>query len=177
VEEVFDLFPIMGESYAGAIFLKGYIPGISDNAVREGVGQEEFVENARALTNVKNLDTEEAYGTPYRISVAIATALIWIYRILNPVLVLYTLYALIRSIVRGIKALRAGEKRLTDNGCKTLGLVLFGGIGLAYSFASAWFSSFLFTEGIDMTVLNFYNIALPGLVGISCLFGLSLKKE
>ena len=49
---------------------------------------------------------------------------------------------------------------------------MFVGIAVCYAFSISWFSSFVFTEVVNMTVLNFYNIALPGLLFFAYTFAI-----
>ena len=55
---------------------------------------------------------------------------------------------------------------------------MFVGVALCYAFSISWFSTFVLTESVNMTVLNFYNIALPGLLFLAYTFAIcSLYHE
>ena len=172
-KEVFSLRTLVKDAFAGAIFLKGYTPGVRKVSSEETDSNLVFVNVARELTNTPGLNTLDPDSASYTAILKTLELFFGLYRILNVVLFALSIFILTTGIIKALTNIRHIRQCLKIHFhfyimALTAGLFLC--IGIAYAFSIGWFSSFLFQDGTDMRILNFYNIALPGLLSLSYLF-------
>ena len=163
LEEIGSLFPTFREALFGSIFLKGYKAGLEE-VTAETISENELLINA--VNNYTNLSYLGDYSKikPYSEAASKAVNIIFIiYRIINVCLVLSLPVAIVLEIINIIK--KKGKAFYL------LAILSSIGIALVYDFAICWFSEFLFVKnGINYLILNFYNIALPGLLCFAYIF-------
>ena len=171
-EEILGLAPIVREGFEGAVWLIGYTPGIMDtNGVREIEYYESAVGDVRNAVNIPSLDTGKAGNTTNAGASSVLNVITyviwWIYRVINTVLFVMLAVHTVAGLVNIgglVKKAKAGEKMPLYLYVSSVVLFL---IAFAYAFAIAWFSAFIFEGGIDRTILNFYDIALPPLLAMA----------
>lgn len=172
-EEIGSLKEIVVSGFKGAVMLDGYKLGLS------GVGPEEIaqfsstVEYAKGITKLSYLsDYTEFREKSDSLADKMAPITI-IYKIFNIILLSLTLLIIFYELICIIINVKR-VKTFLQSRCKiylgVFGAFVFLGISICYATAISWFSAFLFTDGINMTILNFYNIALPGLLMFSYVF-------
>lgn len=180
LQEILSLRSLIGEAFAGAVFLKGYTPGIEEVSPEETSNNIVFVDVARGLTNTPDLNAIDRAAPSYARTMRIVVLIFWIYRILNFILFVMLILLLISQIIKTltkIKNFRQCFKERPGYYAKLLAAGLFLCIGILYAFSIGWFSSFLFQDGIDMRILNYYNIVLPELLALAYLFAAAALTE
>lgn len=178
-EEIKKVIEYGFEGLKGAVLLKGYnfsIPTMSEEEIVENL---EIVDRAVVYTNTPYL---EDYSEQSRISASIVPIIVSIskvYRILNPVLFVLTVLIIIFELAKVI--INVCRRRTNKLRRKSLwysfAAFVFLGVGFIFSFAISWFSAFTFSDGFNMTILNFYNAALPGILMFAYFFALMCGKS
>lgn len=180
VEEVKGLFSVLGDGFKGAVLLDGYAPGIGMVSVDEIWDNEDFLEQVEDLIHVDYLQDYKAQTVKSEKCSKIIIPLIKVYKVINVVLlavaVLSVVYVLIRFLL-GLKSVKTFWQNRYKMVLKAMAVCVFLGIAVFYAFSIGWFSSFLFEEGVNMLILNYYNIALPGLLMFAYVFGISVFAE
>lgn len=175
-DEILSLKDEVLDGYLGAITYKGFTPGIGVVFQDEIFDNEELIETAAGLTNVDYLDDYRKIKAQSDKLAPKFLILTTVYKIVNIVLlaatVLSILYTLIRLAISG-KNIKTYSKAFAPAILSAAAAFVFLGITLCYTFSIGWFSSFLFADGIAMLTLNFYNIALPGLLWFAYMFGVN----
>lgn len=174
-EEVKSLREETIEAFKGAVFLKGYLPGISVVSEDDIFDNYTYVQTAEEVTNVNYLmDTASKKIQSDKI-VPVINVINIIYKILNTVLffgsLIFIVYSIVSWCVAGSKRKEYTFKHKESLLCMMAGFVFFG-ISVCYAFSISWFVAFLFEDGINMITLNFYSIALPGLLSFAYIFEL-----
>ena len=161
--EIADLLKLTGETFRGAVLLAGYTPGVSEAVYEEAF--DAYTETAKLFTNLRTLNGNPEGKAIRDAGKAIANVIFWICRIGNAVAFCLAAASVIFSAVR-LFAFRKDEKRRMRSGdaLYTAFAVFFLLLGAAYGFAISWFSSFLFTAGLNRTILNFYAVSLPAIL-------------
>lgn len=181
VGEIKSLKDIVAAGIKGAVLLDGYKTGLGDVDAWEIATFRPAVDYAVGVTKLSYLADYSEFRIKSDRAVNFVVPLLYVYKLINSVLfimsVLILLYELI-CIIINVKTI----KTFLQSRCKiyvgVFGTAVFLGISIMYAFAISWFSAFLFTEGISMTILNFYNIALPGLLMFSYIFaGFTVREE
>lgn len=180
-EEVRSLSDDVASAFMGAVFLKGYLPGLGEVSENEILDNYPIIDTAIKYTHLKYL---EDYSKQSEISASLEGVLIgifYVYKVINGILLLLTvglvLFELIKFFV-SIKSLESFVQKRYNILLGAMASLIFLGIGLLYSFFIGWFSAFLFKDGINMTVLNFYNVALPSICMFAYIFAVwAVTKE
>lgn len=168
VQEIASLLPIVRDEYLGAVVLKDYTSGVGAIG---GTDPKEIVEMATNISHIGYLDNYNE-KTADTVIQTLIQAIFYMYRVINSVLLSVSA---ISMIVLGIQILLKINKgtRLERNslfwGTATF---IFQGIGFAYSLSIAWFSEFLFVDGVNMIILNFYSVALPAILVFAYISGI-----
>ncbi|MBR3637496.1 MAG: hypothetical protein IKN45_06190 [Lachnospiraceae bacterium] len=177
--EIAGLGNLVLKGFEGAVWLKNYTPGLMDTTnVREIEYYHSAVDDVRDAVHIPSLDTGKAKNTTNAGSSSVLNVITmiiwWIYRVINSALFLL----LIAYIIGGAIKLPSWFKKKEENKAvifKYFCCLCFSVFAFCYALAIAWFSAFLFEEGVDMSILNFYNIALPGLLMFAyCMAGANL---
>lgn len=175
LEEVMTLKDSVVKGFSGAILLDGYQYGIMEVTKEEIEANRFITEQAARLTRLDYLlDYSEQLEKTERFRPAFSV-LLSIYKVVNVAFLtiscLAVLYVVIRFFIelKSLKTIWQKRYRIVLDAVTT---IVFVGIALLYTFSIGWFSAFLFGEGINMLILNFYNIALPTLLFFAYIFGL-----
>ena len=164
----------------GAVLLKGYesgLGGVEADEIEENIV---LIEAAEEYTNTDYLDDYSLISDRSKKTEIVLDIIFVIYRVVNGLLFAATFIAMIWGICRFFVYLKKDEKSKKKNQAflSLLGSVSFFGISLVYNFAICWFSAFLFEkEGIVNLTLNFYDIALPGLLMLAYAFAVSFVYQ
>ncbi len=179
-EEIKGLFEVLGAGFKGAVLLDGYAPGIGVVSVDEIWDNEDFLEQVENLIHVDYLCDYKVQNAKSEKCSRIIIPLIKVYKVINVVLfavaVLTVVYVLIRFLA-GLKSVKTFWQNRYRIVLKAMAVCVFFGVAVFYAFSIGWFSSFLFEEGVNMLILNYYNIALPGLLMFAYFFGLSIIAD
>lgn len=171
--EMIKLIPLMIEGYKGAIILKGYVAGseLGDNSITE------LCNLASQKTHLSYLAANE-FNThePSTISNTIARGIFKIYSVVNILLCIIIFFVLLVYLFEIIRHWRK-RKDYQNVLFQFISIVLLLCISAAYVFSISWFTEFLFVDGIDIIILNFYCVALPPILMYAYLFSLSLVSE
>lgn len=180
-EEVKGLRDDVVSAFMGAVFLKGYLPGLGHVSEDEILDNYSIIDTAIKYTHLGYL---EDYSKQSDISASMEGALIsmfYVYKVINGILLLLTVGIVIFEFIKFFVSVKSLERFVQKRYNILLGAMaslIFLGIGLLYSFFIGWFSAFLFGDGINMTILNFYNVALPSLCMFAYIFALwAVTKE
>ncbi|MCR5256211.1 MAG: hypothetical protein K6D96_09845 [Acetatifactor sp.] len=179
LEETAGLFREFYEGLLGAVLLKGYESGLG------GVERDEIEENiilinaANEYTNLDYLGDYSKISGLSKKTESIADVIFVIYRAVNGLLFCVTVIVSVVGTVFFFISLIKREKSKKKNQAflYLLGSVSFLGISAVYDFAIGWFSAFLFEDGISNLTLNFYNIALPGLLMFAYAFAVTFLYQ
>lgn len=178
--EILDLRGEVSGGYKGAIFYDGYVFGIEEP--KNDLSQE-AKQVTGLMADTSNLAYLEDYsgvrGTFSAVS-RIAYGVSRLYIVINCAAAAMFFINIPVGICRIVKSRREKESFISRNfdACATWFMsVVFAGIGFLYTFAIGWFSSFLHVNGIDKEFLNFYNVALPVLLGLTYLFTLACSYK
>lgn len=163
IEEIVDLKPIIIQEFVGAITLQGYESGAG---AMGGIEPIEISEAARNITNVSYL-TDYSSKSNNGISKLMVDSLFKIYSAINSFLFIAIILGIGFTVIRLFLLIKSRKKISVINMFLILSCIVFLGIGLAYSFAIAWFSDFIFVDGIDFLILNFYSIGLPAILSFA----------
>ncbi|MCR5754057.1 MAG: hypothetical protein K6G30_04475 [Acetatifactor sp.] len=167
-EEIQYLLNVEKEGLLGAVVLKGYVAGRGGVSKEEIAESYELVEAVKEYTHLNYLDDYSAMIPASDQSAKVVKVIFGVYRVVNVVLFIGVIFVILFGIVRFL----VGRKK-ESNYFYLAGSIIFMGIALVYDFAISWFSAFLFVkDGINNVTLNFYNIALPGLLFLSYLFAI-----
>ncbi|MCI1306040.1 MAG: hypothetical protein LKG40_07470 [Lachnospiraceae bacterium] len=162
--EIRELFPLVRDAFRCAVHLDSYNATISDNDTTNP----EMTELAEKMTGLHNLaenrdEQKRAAGEKS------GRRIFAVYRVINPVLlalsVLMIVLSVLRAIITAVHEKRDAEtsRRLRYAGC----VFVFLGIGAVYAFAIAWFTCFLFEDGVVVGLLNFYSVGLPAIFAMA----------
>lgn len=180
-EEIASLKDIIVAGFRGAVVLDGYKLGLGNVGPEEITSYSSTIEYACGITHLTYLSDYSEFRLSSDKTVGLISPIIFIYKFLNTVLFAITILIIVYELVFIIINIKT-VKTFLKNRCKiyigVLGSFVFLGISFCYAAAISWFSAFLFTDGINMTILNFYNIALPGLLFFSYSFTVySIREE
>lgn len=170
-EEFPELLHICKHSFLGAVFIKDYTPC----DVAGGTEDPEARAVAIRMTHLSYLN-DYANRTPENIALAdnLCNGIFRIYRVINPILlilsVLVFLWLLIHAIYQAVKKKNRHTSQKEFLYAGTLFVLM--GIALAYALAISWFSCFIFKDGINQEILNFYSVGLPAILAI--LYGFAI---
>lgn len=173
--EIKTLFPMIKESFLGAVTLKGYFAGIGVVSLEEILDNLELIDEAEKLSHVDYLSDYTKQLPKTEKCRKLCNLLLPLYKVVNIILCLLSCGIILFEIVKffiNIKSLKTFFKKRYKMFLSAITSLVFLGIGCLYAFSISWFCAFLFKEGIENVILNFYNIALPALLGFSYLFSL-----
>ncbi len=181
VEEIKGLKDEVKQGYAGAIMMSGITPGIGP------VSDDEILENIKVVdiaTKYTHLDYLENYSKQAKRTeriVPVLNKITLLYKYVNIVFCLLTCGIILFEIVKfflSTKTLKTFWQKRVKITLKAMTSLVFLGISMCYVFFIGWFSAFLFEDGINQSILNFYNIALPGILTFAYVFAiLTLNDE
>ena len=127
---------------------------------------EEVAQKAAELTNTNYL-LDYSKKPISNIVNSVIKGIYWLYRIVNGILLINCLisiiWAFIKIIKKIIKHIRIDKVAVYLQFSSFVCL----GIGLAYSLAISWFSEFIFLDGYNPVILNFYMVGLPAVLTFS----------
>lgn len=179
-EEVQSLFPLVSESFKGAVLLKEYRLGLGDVSDWEIENLSATVSFAKSMTHISYLDDYSGVKERSDRTASALQPLLAVYRVLNVLLFMLLAAGILLEAVyyfSHLKTLRTMTGVRVKIMLQTFGAFVFLGISVCYAFSISWFSAFCYAGGVNMTILNFYNIALPGLLAFAYIFILSALWE
>ena len=160
-EEINKLFSLVGKIYKGSVFLRNYSAG----SVVGNVVNPEIAQKASELTRIHyftDYSKMEEGIVDIKKANKIINLIFKVYRIINTILFFLAFFMIIYPVLFSL----FNTKMVRENFSTYVSAFLFSGgalafilLSLVYSLAIAWFSEFIFTEGINMTILNFYSVA------------------
>lgn len=179
--EIRGLFPLVKESFNGAVLLKEYNIGLGEVSDWEIENLAATVSFAKMMTHIDYLDDYSVVRERSDKVASYLKPLLMVYKSINAILFLSLLLSVLFEIVIFFIKFKS-IKTFSEIRCKIFleALVAFVllGVSVCYAFSISWFSAFCYVDGINMTILNFYNIALPGLLTISYIFtSMIIKNE
>lgn len=162
-EEILSLSDDILAGYQGSVLLKGYTMGItpiSDEAIADDYNT---MECGVRLTNENYLTDYSRLPSLHEEATAFSRVLRIIYSVINSVLFVGSWALIIYALIRLCREKKRKEALQIDSlfYISAAASLVFHGIALLYSFAISWFSAFIYREGINMTIVNFYHIAMP----------------
>lgn len=171
-KEMLNLKPIITREYIGAVFLKDYKAGclygnnfdMPSTEIYIRKTKENYLISQESFNSEKNQEKNNI----------IINIIFKIYRIINPILLLLVIIEIIIYIFKIIISLITKKKISHQELLIFLTIICFICISIAYAFSIAWFSEFLFQEGINQTILNFYSPGIPALLIIPYIFSIIL---
>jgi len=173
ISEMIELIPLMIEGYKGAILLKGYVPG----SELGDTNSTDLCDIASQKTHLSYLSSSE-FNThvPNVTSNVIANGIFKLYSIINTLLCVIMFFVLLFYLVLIIRNWKNhGIYRIIL--FQFFSIIILLCISFAYVFSISWFSEFLFVDGINMIILNFYCVALPPILMYAYLFTVSLGSK
>lgn len=180
-QEIAKIFKVMGEGFKGAIGLKGYTAGIGEVTEEEILDNWKYVDEAIFYSNTPYLEDYSVKKPQSDKLIPIIIIIFFIYKYINIAICLLSCGIILFEAVRffaGLKSARTYFEKNYKVFFSALAALMFVGVALCYAFSISWFSTFVLTESVNMTVLNFYNIALPGLLFLAYTFAIcSLYHE
>ena len=180
-EEVKEIIGVTGASFKGAIFLDGYVPGLGEVTDEEIFDNWTSIDEAKVYAHVDYLDDYSGQIKKSEKLVPVIKILFFIYKCINVAFCLLSCGIILFEAVKffaGLKSLKSYMEKNYKIFFSAVTALMFVGIAVCYAFSISWFSTFIFTESINMTILNFYNIALPGILFFANVFALySLYHE
>ena len=180
-EEVKEIIGVTGASFKGAIFLDGYVPGLGEVTDEEIFDNWTSIDEAKVYAHVDYLDDYSGQIKKSEKLIPVIKILFFIYKCINVAFCLLSCGIILFEAVRffaGLKSARTYFEKNYKVFFSALAALMFVGVALCYAFSISWFSTFVLTESVNMTVLNFYNIALPGLLFLAYTFAIcSLYHE
>ncbi|WP_273234840.1 hypothetical protein [Ileibacterium valens] len=158
VEEIFNLWPYMVNTLRGSILLDSYKvtmkPSIDSNSGTFKKAQNTAHEDLFAPANQAN---QEQLWNNRKIANGIAELIFWIYRIMNPLLLLIGFISWVYLLLNQFRQI-SGEPKIIYLLSSVFCMI---GIWIAYVFVVSWFSEFIFIEdGLDdwaRSILTFYT--------------------
>ena len=166
-DEVKSVFQTMCESFNGSILLKGYTAGIMEISAEEINEHRYSVEGAVYYSNTPYLSDYSSQKILTAKVNPVINVIFFIYKYINIAICLLSCGIILFEVVKffaGLKSARSYFDRNYKIFFSMMTAFIFAGVAFCYAFSISWFSSFIFTDGINMTILNFYNIALPGIL-------------
>lgn len=170
--EIESLFPLVIHNFRNVMFLQGYTPGaiVGNTAYHPEVGK-----YASTVTGIEYLKDYSLCNQNAMNHANEQVSIIFkIYSMLNPLLFVGMIIILFFQLILLLYVLIKKRWKIAHTECLLLiGLVvvLFG-ICIAYSFSINWFSQFIYKEYIDDTIMNYYTVAMPPLMGLAYLFSI-----
>ena len=180
-DEIKEILHVTGESFNGAITLKGYNAGIGEVPEEEILDNWSSVDGAIYYSNTPYLEDYSKQKVLSDKFIPVINVIFFIYKYINIAICLLSCGIILFEVVKFIVGLKSARVYFEKN-YKIFFLavtaLMFLGVGLCYAFSISWFSTFVFSESVNMTILNFYNIALPGLLFFAYTFAIcSLYHE
>ncbi|PJG84403.1 hypothetical protein [Conservatibacter flavescens] len=180
IDEIKNLWKIMRKGYQGSILLHNYSAGSQPAG---NILNMEIADLASRLTHTEYLTNYEIMQDSF-VNSELANKWInfifSIYKKMNVFCILLCIAVIsycFLSFIFNFNFIKDNIKRnkMVFLYCATtLAFIL---LSFVYTFAIAWFSEFIFTDGINMTVLNFYNVANSVLLGFAYIFAMLTAKE
>lgn len=157
-------------SFNDANWFNNYLIGFGDEEIAYGTKSKEW--DYTKVNRVLHMDGDVNVVGDRSVSIAIVNLVLWVYRIVNTILLAVTVFLPIYVIVRFIKA-KNRKKYLKENRvvicCALVGLA-FLGITIVYSFATAWFFIAPFSSEAQYgSNFVFYRVGVPGLLAMAYL--------
>ena len=180
-EEIGEILKVTGEGFKGAVTLKGYTAGIGEVTEEEILDNWHSVDGAIFYSNTPYLEDYSKQKVLSDKFIPVINVIFFIYKYINIAICLLSCGIILFEAVKffaGLRSARVYFEKNFRNFFSSVTALMFGGVALCYAFSISWFSTFVFTESINMTILNFYNIALPGLLFFAYTFAIySLYQE
>jgi len=177
VNEILQLVNVIAREYVSTVFLKGYVPG----GLFGEYSDTKTCEFATILINENLLPMQydNIKIKEFEIGNMFVNIVFRIYTILNPCLILLTIFSVIYSSYQLVfRRNNKNKKNKTDLSvdviCISIIVILLG-ISLLYAFAIGWFMEFVLIQtGYDWTIVKFYSIGLVPMLIVVELFGVFL---
>lgn len=170
--EIWELRKLIYFGFRGTIFLEDYIPGII-NVPTYDVETTKYISK---LTYEKKLNgnlTEKQKKTNER-NVKMIKNIFSVYRIVNVILFIFMFFViLIKTFTYVVKIINHANINKNEVFQYIL-IVVLSLIAIMYAFSISWFSEFIFTDGINKVILNFYLAALPVLLVLPYMLSLNM---
>ena len=180
-DEVKKVFEITRAGFKGAIALEGYIPGLGEVTEEEIFDFWDSIDEAKIYTNLDYLDDYSGQVKKTDKLIPVINILIFIYKYINIAICFLSCGIILFEAVKFFVGLKSVKSYMVKNYkifFSAVTALMFVGIAICYAFSISWFSTFLFIESVNMTILNFYNIALPGILLFAYFFAMfSLYHE
>ena len=179
--EIGEIRRVTAEGFKGAIALKGYTAGIGEVTEEEILDNWKYVDEASFYSNTSYLDDYSVKKPQSDKLIPIIKIIFFIYKYINIAICLLSCGIILFEAVKFFVCLKSARTYFEKNYkvfFSAVAALMFVGVALCYAFSISWFSTFVLTESVNMTVLNFYNIALPGLLFLAYTFAIcSLYHE
>lgn len=176
-----SVLPLISESFKGAILLKEYRLGLGHVSDWEIEHLSQTISFAKGVSHINYLDDYAGISVKSQKMAEVLKPLLMVYKLINAILFVALLSAILLEIVIffiNIKSIKTFSKIRCKITLEALAAFVLLGICVCYAFSISWFSAFCYESGLNMTILNFYNIALPGLLTLAYVFtSMIIKNE
>lgn len=172
--EINDLIPLVGKIYRGTIFLKGYSAG----SVPGNITNLYISHKAAELTNIQYLANPQVMENgivDHSRANNIVNIIFSLYKTINFILFFMSIGIIVYMVFLFILNSKAIKEKFIFYKDSFVFLTIslsFLMLSFVYSLAIAWFSEFIFKDGVNMTILNFYSVINSGLMSFFYMFGL-----
>ncbi len=170
--EILQLRKLVYYGFKGTIFLENYIPG----TINEPTYDKKTTQNISKLTYENNLngDLTDSQKKINHKTEKIITNIFDVYRIVNTILFAFLIFVIFTKtiiyVIKAIKHIKVDEKKLFQYSL----IVVVMLIAIMYAFSISWFAEFIFADGINKVILNFYLAALPVLLVLPYMLSLNI---
>lgn len=167
-----DILQQIGMSLEDSIWFTRYEIGFDDDDV--AYGTQRGINDATKVNRVLHMtgDVNVVDKPERRVAQTVVKVMMWVYRIVNVVLVVVMPGAYVYYIVAVIKNRRGLKKYVRKNrvalACAVTSF-LFLGVTIVYSFATAWFFINPAGERAQTATFVFYRVGTPGLFTVALL--------
>lgn len=174
-EEIRKIMPLVGKIYRGNILLKGYSAGSQPAGNTKDL---EIAKKAAELTGISYLtDYSKMNNGIVNNNKAndIIENIFKIYKLVNIFLFILSISILIYVplfCILNTQLLKERFHQYKDSIAYAFAELGFLLLSFIYSVAIAWFSEFIFLDGVNMTILNFYSVINSVLLAFFYIFGL-----
>ncbi|MFR3201759.1 MAG: hypothetical protein ACLTOZ_03570 [[Clostridium] leptum] len=168
--EILELQDEITQTYRTSILMEGYVAQKGQTEYN----RLESCSTASYITNMNFLPIENGYTAGFQekkamVGNSIASGIIKLYSILNPMLCLIAIVGFFLTLISLLARKNQASK-------ETKRLFVFAGMSLVYAFGISWFSEFIWRETniINTNVLKLYTIGIVPMLCMVELFGLYL---
>lgn len=175
IGEIIQLTDIVKREYYSALFLVGYQPG---GQLGEYNNQESYAFVTELLNeNIIVSELDNPIMTDFKMANRLAEVIFKIYTLLNPVLLILSIFSVIYTGYQILRKRYSQEKLAIYLSCSLIVFILLG-ISCVYAFAIGWFVEFLLSGAeSDWILLKFYSIGLVPILTLAELLGAYLFFE